>query len=82
MDALIAAVYRRLGVDPGWEPPEIVRRACRDGIFDAAGLARLATAFAAGGKKQQEAAEGLLLLAERGAGRPVRSLPAASRPSS
>ena len=61
VDALIAEVYRRLGVDAGWEPPEIVRRACCDGIFDAAGLAQLATAFTAGGKKQQEAAEGLLL---------------------
>ena len=55
VDALIAAVYRRLGVDPGWEPPEIVRRACRDGIFDAAGLAQLATALR---RRRQEAAGG------------------------
>ncbi len=60
VEALIAAIHGRLGVDPAWEPPELTRRACRDGIFDAEGLARLAAVFGNGGKKQQEAATSLL----------------------
>ena len=56
VDALIAAVYRapRRRARPGSRRRSSAGPA-RDGIFDAAGLARLAAAFAAGGKKQQEA---------------------------
>ena len=61
VDTLVAAVWAKLKVDPGWAPPDILRRACRDGIFDADGLARLAAGFGGGGKKQQEAAASLAL---------------------
>ena len=72
VEALVAAIYRHLDVDPGWEPPEVIRRACQDGIFDAAGLAQLATAFGTGGKKQQDAAEMPAALAQCRASRPAR----------
>jgi ATP-dependent helicase/nuclease subunit A len=61
VDTLVAAVWAKLQADPGLEPPALLRRACRNGIFDADGLARLAAAFDGGGKKQREAAASLLL---------------------
>ena len=59
-DALIAAIYRAFDAAPGDEPPELLRRACADGLHDAAGLLQLANALAKGGKKQREAAEKVL----------------------
>lgn len=60
LDAMIAAIHRALGAEPGLEPPEIVMRACADGICDAEGLLALANALARGGKRQQEAAAKIL----------------------
>jgi ATP-dependent helicase/nuclease subunit A len=59
VEALVAAVHQALGVEPGLEPPAIVERACAAGM-DSDGLLRLANVLAQGGKRQKEAAAGIL----------------------
>ncbi|MEK0082046.1 double-strand break repair helicase AddA [Benzoatithermus flavus] len=54
VEALIAAVYRALGVEPGHEPSLIEHAACADGVYDAEGLLHAARALSRGSDKDCE----------------------------
>ncbi|SNB65252.1 DNA helicase/exodeoxyribonuclease V, subunit A [Arboricoccus pini] len=56
LDDLIASIYRRLDADPTLQPADILLRACRDGEYDAEGLAQLVAALRTGSKTQLSAA--------------------------
>ena len=45
-DGLLAHIERRLDVEPGLEPPQLLARACEEGVFDHAGLLDAANAMA------------------------------------
>lgn len=53
-EALIAAVYRALGAEPGHEPTLLEEAACADGVFDGEALLHAARALAAGTEKDCE----------------------------
>jgi len=59
LDALIAAVFRTLGSDPGDTEEALVARACCDDAFDGDGLRRAARALQDGAKSDAERGDGL-----------------------
>lgn len=79
VEALIAAVHRALGVEPGHEPSTIEHAACADGVFDAEGLLHAANQLAKGSDKDCERGRLIVEWLDRAHGDRVRLLVAYRR---